>query len=118
MKRRDPSAGEHVSPREQALAGLAQALAAVDNPDQMSDFLTDLCTPSELEALADRWSVVPLLAAGVSYRQVHEQTGVSVTTVGRVARCLEHGAGGYRAVLDLVGQAPHVHTSGAQPATG
>ena len=103
MKRRDTgqptSVADELSARAQAQAELARALAAVDDPDRMADFLVDLCTPAELEALADRWSVVPLLADGVSYRQVHEQTGVSVTTVGRVARALEHGSGGYREVL-------------------
>lgn len=112
MKRREsgpaPGASDELSPRERAQTALVQALAGVDSPAQMADFLTDLCTPAELEALADRWSVVPLLADGVSYRAVHEQTGVSVTTVGRVARCLEHGTGGYRAVL--------AHTRGARPA--
>ena len=114
MKRRDtglaPRARDELSPREQAQAALAQALASVDNPDQMTDFLTDLCTPAEIEALADRWSVVPLLTDGLSYRAVHEQTGVSVTTVGRVARCLEHGTGGYAAVL--------AHMRGARPSQG
>lgn len=114
MKRREPgqaiAADDELSPRARALTALAQALASVESPEQMADFLTDLCTPAELEALADRWSVVPLLADGVPYRAVHEQTGVSVTTVGRVARCLEHGTGGYRAVL--------AHTRGAQPAHG
>ncbi|MCK0111952.1 YerC/YecD family TrpR-related protein [Ornithinimicrobium sp. F0845] len=114
MKRRDTgqtaTAADELSRGEQAQAELARALALVDDPERMAAFLTDLCTPAELEALADRWSVVPLLADGVSYRQVHEQTGVSVTTVGRVARCLEHGTGGYREVL--------AHTRGAQPAHG
>ena len=114
MKRRDSGQQsgirDELSPRQTAQAALSQALASVNSPEQMADFLADLCTPAELEALADRWSVVPLLADGVSYRQVHEQTGVSVTTVGRVARCLEHGTGGYREVL--------AHTRGAQPAHG
>ncbi len=114
MKRRETAAaqraGDAWSPQARAQSALAQALASVDSPEQMTQFLTDLCTPAELEALADRWSVVPLLADGVPYRQVHEQTGVSVTTVGRVARCLEHGTGGYRAVL--------AHTRGAPPADG
>ena len=56
-------------------------------------------TPAEREALTDRWAVVPLLAEGMSYRAIHEATGVSVTTVGRVARCVEDGAGGYLAAL-------------------
>ncbi|MCB1596949.1 MAG: DNA-binding transcriptional regulator, partial [Gammaproteobacteria bacterium] len=33
------------------------------------------------------------------YRQIHDQTGVSVTTIGRVARSLNIGAGGYRKAL-------------------
>src|SRR5690606_25109990 len=53
--------------------------------------------PAELEAMADRWRVVPLLLQGLPYREIHERTQVSVTTVGRVARTLEHGAGGYPA---------------------
>lgn len=58
----------------------------------------DLCTPAELEAIADRWKVVPLLAEGVPYREIHDRTGVSVTTIGRVART-RTGAGGYRLAL-------------------
>lgn len=83
-----------------ALTRLCDVLARLDDPLEVQHFLEDLCTPAELEALSDRWCVVPLLAAGVSYRQIHERTGVSVTTIGRVARHLEGGAGGYRAALE------------------
>lgn len=83
-----------------ALNGLAAALAALTSPAEVKAFLRDLCTPAELQALADRWRVVPLLARGVAYRDIHERTAVSVTTIGRVARCLEQGSGGYRAALE------------------
>ncbi|HHW4681288.1 MAG TPA: YerC/YecD family TrpR-related protein, partial [Xylella taiwanensis] len=63
-------------------------------------------TPAELEALADRWRVVPLLLEGRPYREIHDHTGISVTTIGRVARCLEHGAGGYAAVLRALTMSP------------
>ena len=86
--------------RTSVRAGLADVLARLDSAAAVDAFLEDLCTPAEIEALADRWSVVPLLAEGMSYRQIHEVTGVSVTTVGRIARCLEGGAGGYRAALE------------------
>lgn len=86
---------------ETALERLSDALSRLDGPEQVQSFLEDLCTPAELEALSDRWCVVPLLAQGVPYRQIHERTGVSVTTIGRVARHLEGGAGGYRAALAL-----------------
>ena len=48
----------------------------------------------------DRWSVVPLVKAGKSYRQIHEVTKVSVTTIGRVARFLLLGKGGYHLIYD------------------
>lgn len=82
-----------------ALDGLARALASLERPAEVRAFLLDLCTPAELEAMADRWKVVPLLLEGVPYREIHERTHVSVTTIGRVARTLEHGAGGYAAAV-------------------
>jgi uncharacterized protein YerC len=33
----------------------------------------------------------------VSYREIHERTAVSITTIGRVARYLNQGSGGYLA---------------------
>ena len=78
---------------------LARALAALDDPRQVAAFLQDLCTPAELEAMTDRWWVVPLLQQGMPYREIHELTQVSVTTIGRVARTLERGAGGYARAL-------------------
>ncbi len=80
---------------EAALAALAQALASLRDAGDVRSFLQDLCTPAELEAMSDRWKVVPLLQQGVPYREIHDRTLVSVTTIGRVARTLEHGAGGY-----------------------
>lgn len=78
---------------------LAKAFAALQDPAEVGDFLRDLCTPAELEAMTDRWRVVPLLLQDVPYREIHQRTGVSVTTVGRVARTLEHGDGGYAAAV-------------------
>ena len=82
-----------------ALEGLAQALAALKGAGEIRAFLEDLCTPAELEAMGDRWRVVPLLQQGMPYREIHELTQVSVTTIGRVARTLERGAGGYALAL-------------------
>ena len=85
---------------DEALDALAATLAALREPGHVRAFLRDLCTPAELEAMADRWKVVPLLQQGVPYREIHERTGVSVTTTGRVARTLEHGHRGYAAAVD------------------
>jgi uncharacterized protein YerC len=45
--------------------------------------------------MADRWAAVEYLKRGLPYREVHRLTGVSVTTIGRVARYLASGNGGY-----------------------
>lgn len=74
---------------------LCEALLALRSVEEMQAFLDDLCTPAERESMRDRWSVVPHLLAGEPYWQIHDATAVSITTIGRVARCLEQGAGGY-----------------------
>ncbi len=83
---------------------LYQALKGLTTAPEYRAFFQDLCTPAELQAMKDRWSVVELLAEGMTYRAIHDKTGVSVTTIGRVARCLTDGAGGYRTALERLGR--------------
>ena len=64
---------------------LFSALLGLQSADDLRAFFLDLCTPAELQAFKDRWAVVELLTEGMTYRAIHAQTGVSVTTVGRVA---------------------------------
>lgn len=78
-----------------AIDDLAEALASLKSAAEVRAFLEDLCTPAELEAMSDRWKVVPDLLQGLPYREIHDRTLVSVTTIGRVARTLERGMGGY-----------------------
>ncbi|HWU74998.1 MAG TPA: YerC/YecD family TrpR-related protein [Rhodanobacter sp.] len=94
MKRRslDPETAD--APAE---LSLCEALLSLKTAEEMQAFLHDLCTPAEREALVDRWRVVPYLLDGVAYREIHERTAVSITTIGRVARYLKQGDGGYLA---------------------
>jgi len=82
---------------------LSEALLSLETAQEVREFLEDLCTPAELEAMVDRWRVAQLLDQGYSYRDIREMTEVSVTTIGRVARFMELGAGGYRTALDRAG---------------
>ena len=81
---------------------LTEALVSLRDADECRRFLRDLCTPKEIADLADRWLVARLLEEGKSsYRDIHQQTGVSVTTIGRVARFLQQeNFQGYRLVID------------------
>lgn len=89
-----------------AEARLYAAFLQLKTAEECSRFLADICTPKEIQDLADRWWVAQLLDEGkLSYRAIHELTGVSVTTIGRVARFLQQeGFEGYRLVLDRTKQ--------------
>lgn len=86
-----------ISQRQEAAAerSLFQAVLTLRTVEECRDFFRDLCTPAELQALSDRWNVVGLLQQGMPYREIHRVTGVSVTAIGRVARYLGAGNGGY-----------------------
>jgi TrpR-related protein YerC/YecD len=98
-------AHRHLSARQEALAerNLYSALAALQTLEECRAFLRDLCTPAEIQAMADRWSVVEYLQRGLPYREIHRLSGVSVTTIGRVARFLASGNGGYAAAVRRLG---------------
>lgn len=89
MKKWDPNN------RKPLETNLFEAISNLASPEEARRFLLDLCSPAEIEAMADRWNIIPEIKAGTPYRQIHENTGVSVTTVGRVARVLNNGNGGY-----------------------
>jgi TrpR-related protein YerC/YecD len=95
-----------ISPRAEIAAEdeLFSAVLELKDVAECRAFFQDLCTPAELQAMKDRWAVVELLADGLTYRQIRDKTGVSVTTVGRVARCLAEQPAGYAAVLKRMGR--------------
>jgi TrpR-related protein YerC/YecD len=76
------------------------AISILKSRREVEQFLRDLCTISELEAMAHRWEVARLLDRGMPYLEVASKTHASTTTVTRVAHWLRYGEGGYRLVLD------------------
>lgn len=81
---------------------LSEALVQLKDKAEARALLADLCTPAEIHTLAERWHVAKLLDAGeLTYREIHDATGVSTTTIVRVARFLrQEDNGGYRILLD------------------
>jgi len=97
-----PPSDKHAGAKARAEKDLHEALLKLQTADECRRFLRDLCTPKEIVDLSDRWWVCRLLDEGkLSYRDIHDLTGVSVTTVGRVARFLQQeNYQGYRLMLD------------------
>ena len=81
---------------------LYRALLTPRSVDEAARLLADLCTPAEIRTLAERWHVARLLdGTDLTYRDIHDATGVSTTTIVRVARFLkQEGNLGYRFALD------------------
>jgi TrpR-related protein YerC/YecD len=79
---------------------LVEAVLRLESRDEAERFLRDLCTLRELHDMAQRWAVVRLLDAGMHYAEISQRTGASTATVTRIASWLNHGEGGYRAMLD------------------
>jgi TrpR-related protein YerC/YecD len=68
---------------------LCAALLTPRDAGEMARLLADLCTPAEVRTLAERWHVARLLGqTDLTYRDIHDATGVSTTTIVRVARFL------------------------------
>ena len=86
-------------------AELCAALLTPRDAAEMALLLTDLCTPAEIRTLAERWHVARLLdGSDLSYRDIHDATGVSTTTIVRVARFLrQEPHQGYRRAIDALG---------------
>jgi len=95
-----PNRNESRRQQQAAENALFQAVISLRTAAECRNFFKDLCTPAELQALVDRWQVVEYLEQDLPYRKIHDLTGVSVTTIGRVARFLADGFGGYRTVIE------------------
>lgn len=95
-----PNRNDTARQRKRHEDALFRAVLSLQDVSECRNFFKDLCTPAELQALVDRWQVVGLLQKDLPYRRIHDLTGVSVTTIGRVARFLSDGFGGYAAAIE------------------
>lgn len=69
---------------------LCEALLKMETISDAKAFLKDICTPKELQDLSERWNVCLLLNDKKSYRAISDETGISLTTITRVARFLKN----------------------------
>jgi len=84
------------------LKQLAKALLSLQTEDEMLAFLRDVATLEELGELSNRWDIVLQLKNRKNYRDIAVNTGMSTTTITRIAHWLNHGEGGYRTALKRV----------------
>lgn len=76
------------------------AVLAIGDIDECSDFFEDLCTIKELKSMIVRFQVARMLSEGKLYTDIVNQTGASTATISRVNRCLNYGSDGYKTILE------------------
>ena len=81
---------------------LIKAFISVSNDSECVDFLEDICTVKEFEAMSQRLCVAMLLKEGKTFQEIVEKTGASTATISRVNRCILYGNGGYEKIINKI----------------
>lgn len=96
---------------------LVQSLLALNNEEELYRFLEDVLTIQETKSITQRLEVAAMLRNKETYQEIVRKTGASTTTIGRVNRSLQYGAGGYQLVLDRLNEdAPQKESEGTDKA--
>lgn len=81
--------------RRERSTALYETILKLKDLEECRRFFEDLCTPTELQAMEQRFDVAVYLQQGLVYLDILEKTGASSATISRVRRSmLENGAGG------------------------
>ncbi len=81
--------------RKEHSMALYETILKLKDLDECRRFFEDLCTPTELQSMEQRFDVAVYLQQGLVYLDILERTGASSATISRVRRSLlENGAGG------------------------
>lgn len=78
---------------------LIEAILALKNTNEARRFLRDLMTEKEIKEFANRLEAASMLSKDVQYNTIIEDTGLSSTTIARIAKWLNSSLGGYRLIL-------------------
>jgi TrpR-related protein YerC/YecD len=81
--------------RKRDIEELYEAILCMQSVDEANSFFRDLLTETEIREFAERWKAARMLTAKVPYVEITKTTGLSSTTVARVARWVKKGTGGY-----------------------
>ncbi len=78
---------------------LFEAVLNIQTLEECYDFFEDLCTVTEIKAMAQRIVVAKMLRDKMVYSEVAAETGASTATISRVNRSLQYGCNGYEEIF-------------------
>jgi len=88
--------------RTKEVEDLLKVFAGLNDSDKIYALLEDLFTVREIKDTSQRLEVAQMLRAGRSYTDIEKATGASATTIARVSKALNYGAGGYAAAFEVL----------------
>lgn len=89
---------------------LFKAILSLKDLDEARRFFRDLLTEEEIKEFSNRWAVAQMLAANVSYTRIEKETGMSSTTIARIAKWLNKGMNGYKIIISRLNiSSKHTH---------
>ena len=88
--------------RTKEVEDLLRVLAGLTKPDDVFALLEDLFTVREIKDTSQRLDVARMLRDGSSYAVIEKATGASATTIARVSKALNYGAGGYGLAFEVL----------------
>lgn len=84
-----------------SLDRLFDAILTLKTKDECAEFFADACTPKELQAIAQRFTVAEMLYNKRVYSDIIEETSASTATISRVGRSINNG---YKMVFERLNQ--------------
>ena len=88
--------------RTREVDDLLEVLAGLTDPNDVFALLEDLFTVREIKDTSQRLDVARMLRDGSSYAVIEKATGASATTIARVSKALNYGAGGYQCAFKVL----------------
>ena len=81
--------------KKQRSMAMYEAIMNLKNVEECCRFFDDLCTPTELRSMEQRYDVAVYLLQDQVYTEILQKTGASSATISRVRRnILDNEAGG------------------------
>ena len=86
--------------RKERIMALYEHIVEISTVDECFRFFEDLCAPTELQAMEQRFNVARMLHDGKVYTAILSETGASSATVSRVNRALNYSTGGMKEIME------------------
>ena len=86
--------------RKERIMALYEHIVEIGTVEECLRFFEDLCAPTELQAMEQRFNVARMLHDGKVYTAILSETGASSATVSRVNRALNYNTGGMKEIME------------------